>query len=254
MSEKLKVISFNLRIATKHDGDNHFDYRLPRIIEFLKAENPDLVGFQEVNAHMKELLNENIEDYVLIGCGRDKDYGGESALIAYRKDRFELIRFENFWLSATPNTPGSRYGFDQSHCPRITSAALLKLKCGGAPFWFINTHLDHVGAMARLFGAMQIMQFISTKKEPSILTGDFNATPDAPEIKIFTENESYPLIDCTAELDGTFHAYSDKLLCKIDYIFTSFKCDLSESVLYPDEPVNGVYLSDHRPVGAIIEI
>ena len=31
-------------------------------------------------------------------------------------------------------------------------------------------------------------------------------------------------------------------------------CDVNESVLYPDVPVDGVYLSDHRPVGAFVEI
>ena len=183
-----------------------------------------------------------------------KDYNGESALIAYRKDKFELLKFENFWLSATPDMPGSRYGFDQSSCPRITSAALLKLRSGGSPFWFVNTHLDHEGKMARLFGAMQILQFISTKREPAILTGDFNATPEAPEIKLIVENKNYPMIDCTAGVGGTFHAYSEKLRCQIDYIFSSLKCDPSQSIVYPDEPVEGVYMSDHRPVGAIVEI
>lgn len=254
MSEKIKVMSFNLRIAVKCDGVNYFDCRLPRIIEFLETEKPDVVGFQEVDAHMKDLLNANLDGYVLVGCGRDKDYGGESALIGYRKDKFELIKLENFWLSATPDLPGSRYGFDQSGCPRITAAALLKLRCGGAPFWFVNTHLDHEGKMARLFGAMQILQFMSTKKEPAILTGDFNATPDAPEIKLITENRDYPMTDCTAGLGGTFHAYSETMRSKIDYIFTSLKCDLSQSLVYSDQPVDGVYLSDHRPVGAIVEL
>jgi endonuclease/exonuclease/phosphatase family metal-dependent hydrolase len=254
MSEKIKVISFNLRIAVKVDGINYFDNRLPRIIEFLKAEKPDIVGFQEVNQHMKDLMNESIDDYVLIGVGREKDYSGESALIGYRKDKFELIKFENFWLSATPDVPASRYGFDQSGCPRITSAALLKMRGEGAPFWFINTHLDHEGKTARLFGAIQIMQFASTKREPCIITGDFNALPDAPEIKIMTETKAFPLIDATSTIDGTFHAYSPKLRGKIDYVFTSLKCDPAESVCYEDEPVEGVYLSDHRPVAAFVEI
>ena len=42
MSEKIKVITFNLRVAVKVDGVNYFDNRLPRIIEFLKAEQPDV--------------------------------------------------------------------------------------------------------------------------------------------------------------------------------------------------------------------
>ena len=254
MKEMLKVMTFNLRIAVECDGINHFDRRLPRIVSFLKEEAPDLVGFQEVNAHMKECLSEALHGYVFVGCGRERDYNGESALIGYQKDRFELIRFENFWLSATPEVAGSRYGFDQSKCPRITSAALLKPRSGGSPFWFVNTHLDHQGKMARLFGAMQILQFLSVKREPSILVGDFNACPDSPEIGLLTGNGEYPLTDCTAAIDGTFHAYSDQMRGKIDYIFASAGCHAVRSELSPDEPVEGVYLSDHRPVGAVIEL
>ena len=254
MSEKIKVISFNLRVAVKVDGINYFDNRLPRIIEFLKEEKPDVVGFQEVNQHMKDLLSESIDDYVLIGSGREKDYSGESALIGYRKDKFDLISFENFWLSATPTVPGTRYGFDQSTCPRITSAALLKMRGAGDPFWFVNTHLDHKGETARLLGAIQLMQFVSTKREHCIITGDFNAFPDSPEIKIMTETQAYPLLDATANIESTFHAFSPKFYGKIDYIFTSLKCDSTQGILYDDEPVEGIYLSDHRPVGAFVEL
>lgn len=254
MSEKIKVISFNLRVAVKVDGINYFDNRLPRIVEFLNTEKPDVIGFQEVDGHMKELLNNSIEGYVLLGSGRNADYTGESALIGYRKDKFELLAFENFWLSATPYVPASRYGFDQSCCPRITSAALLKMHGAKTPFWFVNTHLDHEGKMARLFGAMQIMQFVSTKREPCIITGDFNAQPDAPEIKLIVENKELSIVEATEKIESTFHSYSPVLLGKIDYVFTSLKCDPNESILYDDEPVNGVYLSDHRPVAAFVEI
>ena len=254
MSEKIKVMTFNLRVAVKGDGANYFDYRLPRIVEFLNAEKPDIVGFQEVNDHMKEALYEHLTDYFVVGCGRDTTYRGESACLAYKKDRFQLIALENFWLSATPDIPGSRYGLDQSPCPRITTAALLKLREASAPFWFVNTHLDHEGATAKLLGSIQLMQFVSTKREHCIITGDFNAFPDSPEIKIMTETKAYPLLDATANIESTFHAFSPKFYGKIDYIFTSLKCDPTQGILYDDEPVEGIYLSDHRPVGAFVEL
>lgn len=254
MSEKIKVMTFNLRVAVKGDGINYFDYRLPRIVEFLNAEKPDVVGFQEVNDHMKEALYEHLTDYVVVGCGREASYRGESACLAYKKDRFQLIELENFWLSATPDLPGSRYGIDQSPCPRVTTAALLKLREASAPFWFINTHLDHEGSVARLLGSIQIVQFASTKKHPCIITGDFNATPESKAIAVFTSNARFPMVDCTANIGPTFHDYSDKPRSKIDYIFTNMPCDINESVLYHDEPVEGVYLSDHSPVGAFIEV
>lgn len=254
MSEKIKVMTFNLRVAVKGDGINYFDYRLPRIVEFLNTEKPDVVGFQEVNDHMKELLNEHLTDYVIVGCGREASYRGESACLAYKKDRFQLITLENFWLSATPTIPGSRYGLDQSSCPRITTAALLKLREASAPFWFVNTHLDHEGSTAKLLGSIQLMQFVSTKKEPCVITGDFNAGPDSRAIAVLTGNSKFPMVDCTANIGPTFHAYSDKPYAKIDYIFTNMPCDINETVLYHDEPVEGVYLSDHSPVVAFVEV
>lgn len=254
MSEKIKVMTFNLRVAVKGDGANYFDYRLPRIVEFLNAEKPDIVGFQEVNDHMKEALYEHLTDYFVVGCGRDTTYRGESACLAYKKDRFQLIALENFWLSATPDIPGSRYGLDQSPCPRITTAALLKLREASAPFWFVNTHLDHEGATAKLLGSIQLMQFVSTKKEKCVITGDFNANPDSKAIAVLTSNAKFPMVDCTANVGPTFHAYNETPRAKIDYIFTNMPCDINESLVYPDVPVDGVYLSDHRPVGAFIEV
>ena len=254
MSEKIKVMSFNLRIASLGDGVNYFDNRLPRIVDFLDREQPDLIGFQEVSTPMKDQLGASLSDYVLIGCGREKDRSGEAALIGYRKDRFELLSFENFWLSATPTVPGSKYGFDQSGCPRVTSAALLLRRGTKTPFWFVNTHLDHKGVLARAFGSMQILQFVSAKAEPCVITGDFNAQPDTPEIKLFSENKYYPLLDATADFDYTFHAFTPDPHGKIDYIFTSLPCNPKESICYEDTPVDGVYLSDHRPVAAFVEV
>ena len=254
MPENIKVITFNLRCYNQNDGINHFDNRFPRILEFLKKEQPDIVGFQEVDDHIKDVLKSNVNDYVLIGSGRDFDYCGESVLIGYKKDKFDLIKLEQLWLSDTPEVPGSRYAEDQSDCPRIMTAAFLKLKGNASPFWFINTHLDHLGEKARLLEALQIIRFIQEKKHRVILTGDFNAEPNSIEIKAITENEICPLLDCTACLGKTFHNFTDTTLSKIDYIFTSFDCDVSKSIVYPDESVNGVYLSDHRPVGAIIEV
>ena len=254
MPENIKVITFNIRLATIYDGINYFDYRLPRIIDFLNKEQPDIIGFQEADDHIRDILKNKLTDYILIGSGRDCNYCGETAPIGYKKDKFDLIKFEQLWLSGTPDIPGSRYEGDQSDCPRVMIAALLKMKGNSSPFWFINTHFDHLGERARLLESTQLMSYISKKKQPVILIGDFNAEPNSIEIKTITDNESCHLTDCTAGLGGTFHNYSNTPFMKIDYIFTSLNCDNSKSVVYPDEPIDGVYLSDHRPVGAVIEI
>jgi endonuclease/exonuclease/phosphatase family metal-dependent hydrolase len=250
----LKIFTFNVRVCVDK-GANDFELRKHRIAELINTEKPDIVGFQEATGSMRAELSSLLDGYYVMGCGREKNYGGESAAVAYRRDKFELIKLENFWLSATPSIPGSRYGEDQSKCPRITTALLLVSKDGGKPFWFINTHLDHIGSTARLLGATQLMQFISEKDAPCILTGDFNAGPSSKEIRAFTENEYLGLIDCTADIKGTFHDYGKmEKMSKIDYIFTNMPCDVSKSFAYPDEAPNGTYYSDHLPVCAYIKV
>ena len=256
MAVQMKFMSFNLRVDNTGDGINSFSNRFHRVVEVLEREKPDLVGFQEVTGGMRAVLRDRLPGYTVQGCGREKNYHGESMLIAYPKDKVELISLENLWLSPTPTVPGSTYGGGQSGCPRMFTSALLKIDGVDTPVRFINTHLDHVGKQARFLGAMQLVQYISQRPEPFVLTGDFNATPDAPEIDLITRALSdRGVVDCTAKLGGTFHNFG-KLLpdrtIKIDYIFTDMPC--SDGYVVEDIPVNGQYYSDHYAVCTTVDI
>lgn len=252
---KLKVLTFNLRTDTPVDGPNAFPYRRGRILETIRNYSPELIGFQEAKDGMREWLRAELDDYMVVGCGREADCRGESAVLAYKKNAFEALWSRNFWLSATPEIPGSRYGLDQSGCPRITTAVCLKHADCPTPFVFCNTHLDHKGATARLLGAVQLMQFLSSQPYRFVLTGDFNARPEAAEIKVITSVPGFPVTDATAGLGGTFHGFGKRSeKSKIDYIFTNLACDPEASFIVPDEGVDGVYISDHHPVGAVIEL
>lgn len=249
---KIKVFTFNLRTNSAVDGINVFPNRKGRILDTIRTYAPELIGFQEANNEMREWLREELTDYVVVGCGRNADYRGESVVLAYKKDAFEALWTECFWLSMTPSIPGSTYGMDQSSCPRVTTVACLKHRDAASPVIFCNTHLDHKGKIARLLGSAQLMQYLSDKPYKFILTGDFNALPDTPEITAFTDAG---ITDATSELGGTFHAFGRReTKSKIDYIFTNLPCDKAESFIIPDEGVEGIYISDHHPVCATVEI
>ena len=252
----MKVMSFNLRFDTPNDGINAFSLRIPRVLDTIKKENPDIIGFQEVTDSMRKKMREILTDYTTIGCGRDANYHGESMLIAFKTDLFELIDVKNVWLSETPDVPGTKYGYDHSGCSRMYTSILLKHDKIEKPFRFVNTHLDHEGALARVLESKQLCRDLSAYKEKFILTGDFNATPDAPEIKLITEKmEDRGCVDCTADLGVTFHAFGKWPLeqhVKIDYIFTDGICKNAHRV--DDIPVNGQYYSDHNAVCAEIEL
>ena len=250
----LRFMTFNLRVDNMGDGINSFTNRFDRVVDVLEKERPCVVGFQEVTDKMRARLRDHLPGYTVQGCGRQADYHGESMLIAYRTDEVEMISLDNLWLSPTPLVAGSTFGGDQSVCPRMLTTALLKHNDLDKPFRFINTHLDHKGANARYLGAMELVQLISGYGEKFVLTGDFNALPDAPEIRLITTALSpRRAIDCTAGLGGTFHDFGRRAgnrAEKIDYIFTDGKCD--NAYIVPDHPVNGQYYSDHHAVCAEI--
>jgi len=258
MSKEYKVFTFNLRVEATVDGINHFQNRKGRILDTIKSYSPDLIGFQEANDNMRAWLCDELPalGYTVVGCGRLKNYRGESTPIAYKRSEFELVNLETRWLSATPGVPASTFGGDQSGCPRILIAAELS-PVEGSNFVFLNTHLDHRGKLARLLGAIEVTQYLSDRGLPFIVTGDMNATPGTPEILAFTEKKTCgrEVIDATSELGGTFHGFGTReTMSKIDYIFTDMPCDKEKSFVLPDEPVDGIYISDHRPVCAFVEV
>lgn len=249
----MKLVTFNIRCDYEQDGINSFEYRKPMILDKLKEENPDIICFQEVLPHVAVWLKENLSDYYVIGCGRSEVLEDEQTTIAYKKDRFNLMNMEVFWLSNTPNIPASRYE-NQSICPRICTEALFYDNITKEIFRIYNTHLDHIGSEARELGLGQILR--KTDEEvffpnaPVIITGDFNAFPDSLELKILN---NYPkLIDLTESITGTFHDFGQlDEPEKIDYVITSdsYCCDC---VKIWDNCENGIYLSDHYPVSVEI--
>jgi len=54
------------------------------------------------------------------------------------------------------------------------------------PFYVYNVHTDHKGSVARALASSQLLQDITSHGAPFFMTGDFNATPDAPEIQMIT--------------------------------------------------------------------
>ena len=261
---KLKVMTFNIRVEASIDGINHLDNRKGRILETINTEKPDLIGFQEVRDGARAWLRDTLSDYMMVGCGRLRDYKGEGAPLAFRKDKFEMVGMETFWLSSTPKIPESKYdGSDQSECPRIATAVTLKPCDSEELLLFVNVHTDHEGAMSRVLASAQLLEYMSQKDLPCVLTGDFNALPNTPEIKMMTVNKRFPLVDATVGIESTFHAfgklqnYADKFEdkpVKIDYVFTNLPTDPDESYAVEDIPVDGIYISDHRPVVAFVEI
>lgn len=251
----MQIVTFNIRCDYGQDGANNFKYRQDLILRKIKAEQPDILCFQEVLPHVSLWLKENLEDYYLVGCGREKNLEGEETSIAYRKEKYNIVKLEIFWLSETPKIPGSRYA-NQSECPRTCTCIYFQEIKTGKIFRVYNTHLDHIGSEAREQGLEQILKEITGADflgdVPVILTGDFNAFPDSKELSVLNKYPQFS--DCTKDIDGTFHDFGRlNEMEKIDYIIADkhFTCKKVEKWI---DCEGEVYLSDHYPVSAVLEL
>lgn len=251
---ELKIMTFNLRCECDDDGINHWKYRTDLVRRAILDEGPDIIGFQEVTRNMARDVTAMLsEDYIVIGTGRDKNYSGEGVNIAFKKELFDLISLDTFWLSDTPDVPGSRYeSLDQSVCPRISIIAGLTLKNVGKKIYFCNTHLDHVGEKARVEGAKLMLSRLSnvcTFDDTIIITGDLNAYPSSQVIPTFCD-KTLGISDITDGITSTFHAWGKKrdINIKIDYIFTNAEKSKKTSYTVTKYEENGVFCSDHYPV------
>ncbi|MBO4883912.1 MAG: endonuclease/exonuclease/phosphatase family protein [Clostridia bacterium] len=252
----MKIVTFNLRCDNNSDGENRWQFRKGIVLDRLEAEAPDVAGFQEVKPEMADFLRRHLNGYLCVGCGRSAEYGGENNMIAFRQDRYELMRLETFWLSGTPDEPGSRYP-NQSDCPRVCTHIELRPWDSAAVFHVYNTHLDHVSDEARILGAQAIMRHIDEDQKrrpaPLVVTGDMNAEPDSGAIAVFTSGEKHPLVNETPDFIASYHGFGKcPEHAQIDYIFSEGFKAVRPPVAW-SELSFGKCLSDHNALCAFLE-
>lgn len=249
----MKIVTFNLRCVWEGDGVNSFVNRAAQVYMKIKAEQPDVIGFQEGVPRIIDLLREMLTGYTVIFNQRSADFGGEGLAIAVRNETVSLIGMDFFWLSDTPSVPGSRFA-EQSLCPRITQCALCRRVSDGKLFRFYNVHLDHESDSARILGIKCIMQKIKEDIArydfPFFLVGDFNAIPGSETVAFCDSYAEVPMVELSKEVGGTYHGFGRREPVKIDYIYadSATAASLDYTAERWEDSCQGVYLSDHYPV------
>lgn len=256
----LNVMTFNMRYDNPEDGQNNWRFRRERVAEVIKAQDVDVLGTQELLSNQFNDLRGLLVGYEGVGVGRlDGAESGEYCAVFFKKDRFTLLDSGTFWLSETPEVVGS-LGWDGA-CERIATWVVLRDR-DGQELFFIDTHLDHVGQVARDEGVSLLMKRIETLHgdRPVILTGDFNSEPGSSVVAhVQKDGVLRDAKAIAAQRSGTDWSFSDFGQIPeaerplLDYIFVSGDIEAVRYEVLPDT-FDGGYVSDHAPVMAVVKI
>ncbi len=259
---KVRWCTFNVRCISKVDEEIGcgWDNRKDNVAQYVLDNKIDVVGMQEVTFKQLQDLRERLKGYDYVGVGRtDGKEKGEFTPVFFRTDKYEPLEKGNFWLSETPDVPGSK-GWDAA-LERVASYVKLKDKESGKIFMAINTHYDHVGVVARKESAKLIMRKIQeiVGDRPAVVTGDFNITEDNEAYKTmvsspFKLNDAYHM---TAHHSGAPYTFQD--FCrisplkahKIDFIVITPNIKVIQSHIERENPRH--QMSDHNPHWADLE-
>lgn len=229
MAQELNVGSINVRLLSKQDYKkyNGWDLRKGYLCDLINLEAFDVFGAQEVKKPQLDDMLKALPDYRYIGVGRDDGKEkGEYSPVFYRKDKFKLLDGGTFWLSETPEKVSK--GWDGA-CRRVCTWGYFQRKSDKTCFYFLSTHLDHKGPIAKMEGAKLIVKFVKEhcKGENTILVGDFNVNQDSDTYKVFVENgilnDTYDLAKYRFSPTGTFNGFNPYRYTthRIDHIFVT---------------------------------
>jgi endonuclease/exonuclease/phosphatase family metal-dependent hydrolase len=263
------LMTFNIRYGTASDGRNSWSNRRDAAMEVIRRNNPDIIGLQEALGFQLDQLVTGLGGYVRIGAGRDDGKeAGEHAAILFRSERFALVKSGTFWLSKTPDVPGSRsWG---SHSPRICTWAKLHDRKTGRGILCYNVHLDPLWPQAREKGIALVVRHIASQDGalPVVITGDFNSGErsrairllkgecrdnDCPALPMHFFTDTFRTVHPLARQVGTFNFfYGINAGPKIDFILSSPGIDVCDARIVRDV-INDHYPSDHYPVFARVQ-
>lgn len=253
--EPLRVMSFNVRTPADTEPGKRWEDRRDAMVALLRAQHPAVVGTQELVLKQAEYLAGHLPGYRWFGRDRRGGSGDEHMGVFYDTAQLKVIESGDFWLSDTPEMPGSiTWG---NLFPRMVTWALFQRVADGRRFYLLNTHLPYrdEDEPQRVKGAKAIVARLDTLHPgvPVVVTGDFNSEPGSETYRTFTAalGDARKLAGKVEGPRLTFQNFSTTPTTELDWILVrGFK--VNNWVTLDDRP-GGVLPSDHYPVQVDIE-
>jgi len=259
---EFQIMTFNIRRSSFFDGRDSWENRSSAVVSMICRESPDIIGLQEVTPFVMEELKQKLRSlYSGYGVGRDNGYdSGEHNPVFFNREKLMMLDRGTFWLApSAPQIPS--YGWYGGK--RIVTWAKFQFRETGEEFLLFNTHFDNKSEETRRESAILLLEQIQKKAGglPVILTGDLNAVPESETYAILTSPslDGTKLVDSRlASLEPSEVTYSGfdpgnrEYGSIVDYIFIDRSFEVLEYSI-PQDTVNDLFLSDHRPVLVTVE-
>lgn len=240
---RLRVMTYNIRWGERAD--------IATLSKVVRKYNPDLVALQEVDInvrHWKKTAANHVHQV--------SQFAQHTGMHALFGGAFHVKRYPfGFGGGEFGNAILSKYSFDytEKHTyaakgtePRIGLEAVITLP-NEEKIRFISTHLDHNNDSIRRMQIDEINRIFPIDDIPTLLCGDFNEGPDAPNGCIARMDTQWTRA-CDPDTP-TFIAWNPTV--KLDYVF--FRPHARWRVV-SREVADEQNASDHRPLLVVLEL
>ncbi len=239
--QALRVMTYNIEYG--HEG-------LDKVAAVIRDQHPDIVGLQEVDVHWSARSN-FVDQAATLSKATGMSYRFahiyemQNTDASNRPREFGVALLSRYPITAFSNHNITRHSTQDSTAAPSPMPGLLeaRIDVNGRAFRVFNVHLDYRGdATVRTLQVKEILQYIGNDTIPTILTGDLNAAPEAPELHTLLRF----MVDAQGGVKDEFTYSTTKPEKRIDYVLTSGNiCGIAA------RRVNA-FASDHFPVVAEI--
>jgi endonuclease/exonuclease/phosphatase family metal-dependent hydrolase len=265
-AHRITTCNIRLPLAADDQEGNGWEARKEMCLDIIAGRRPDVICLQECYGTQLDYFKSRLPGFEAYGMANPGPVFNPLNTILFSRSRYTMISAGGFWLSQTPHIAGTK-SWDSSHS-RFVNWVDLKVRQSGQVFRVWNTHLDHIGHVAREEQARMITEAARAFPEglPQILTGDMNANPTHPAIKLLKREGWIDLYGLVHGQEGpafTFHAFwgpeydtkaaPGRVRGQIDWIFGRGPVKALAAEVVRDGR-NGRYPSDHYFISADVAI
>jgi len=256
----VRLLTFNIRYGTANDGEHRWPNRRAAVITTIADHAPHLLGVQEALRFQLDEIAAALPRYRELGVGRDDGkLAGEYAAILVDTARFTVLSTGTFWLSDTPETPGSMHWGNR--ITRITTWGRLVDRATGDTVRVYNAHWDHESQPSRERSARLMLARIlgdGARSDAVLVLGDFNSDESNPAFRALVSDPGAGLRDTfrdrhpVATTVGTFNSFrGDSTAGKIDAVLVGRGWRVIDAGI--DRRKHGaLWASDHFAVWAAV--